>query len=257
MNFREAKRLANLGTIVGTAAEQLGDAEVPDEDPDHDWTARFFDYAQDVSTQEMQTLWAKVLAGEVERPGSTSLQTLSFLRNLDRDAAQLFAKLCSLSLSFVIDGTEILDGRVVSLKGNAAENSLAEYGLSFGELNRLQEHGLIISDYNSWRDYSSFPRALHTLKQANPEAPIQALVLSLRNSLTISYAGSLWFLRHVRDESPAGEIRINGVAMSSAGKELSRIVVPVPNPAYSTALASFLLRKQLTLTRLEDLVVLK
>ena len=49
------------------AARQLGDKSVANSDPDHDWTARFFNGVQDVSSKEMQLLWAKVLAGEVER----------------------------------------------------------------------------------------------------------------------------------------------------------------------------------------------
>jgi addiction module HigA family antidote len=37
-----------------------------------------------------------------------------------------------------------------SLNGNAASNALRQYGLSFDDLNTLQEYGLIIADYNSW-----------------------------------------------------------------------------------------------------------
>ena len=46
----------------------------------------------------------------------------------------------------------MLDARVPSLGGNAAQNSLEAYGLGFGNLNVLNEHGLIIADYNSWFD---------------------------------------------------------------------------------------------------------
>ena len=34
--------------------------------------------------EDTQLLWARVLAGEVERPGAISLRTLEILRNLDR-----------------------------------------------------------------------------------------------------------------------------------------------------------------------------
>ena len=48
------KRLANLEAVVGRAAVNLGDKEVPETEPDHDWAARFFAEVQDVSSEEMQ-----------------------------------------------------------------------------------------------------------------------------------------------------------------------------------------------------------
>ena len=69
IQFQEQKRQVNIKSVVQQAADQLGDLEVTDSEPDHDWTARFFNEVQDVSSEEMQSLWAKVLAGEVQRPG--------------------------------------------------------------------------------------------------------------------------------------------------------------------------------------------
>ena len=87
IQFQEEKRQANIGSVVGNAALELGDGEVQGHEVDHDWTARFFNDVQDVSSEEMQKLWGKVLAGEVERPGSTSIKTLGVLKNLDKAAA--------------------------------------------------------------------------------------------------------------------------------------------------------------------------
>ena len=101
----------------------------------------------------MQSLWPKVLTGEVQRPGSTSIQTLSILRNLDQATAQLFEKLCSACISLGPEANQFSDARVPSLGGDAAHNALEKYGLGFGNLNVLNEHGLVISDYNCWGDY--------------------------------------------------------------------------------------------------------
>ena len=84
IEFQGRKRLANTRSVVEDAADELGDKEVSNHEPDHDWTARFFNDIQDVSSEEMQSLWAKVLAGEVEKPGSTSIQTLSILKILTK-----------------------------------------------------------------------------------------------------------------------------------------------------------------------------
>ena len=153
IQFQEQKRQINIGSVVEEAASQLGDKHVANIEPDHDWTARFFNEVQDVSSEELQSLWAKVLAGEVERAGSTSIRSLGILKNLDQVTARLFSRFCSACMYLSEVENEITDARVPSLGGNAATNSLQKYGLNFGALNLLNEHGLIISDYNSWKDY--------------------------------------------------------------------------------------------------------
>ena len=131
IEFQGRKRLTNARSVVEDAADELGDKEVSDHEPDPDWAARFFNDIQDVSSEEMQSLWAKVLAGEVERPGSTSIRTLSILRNLDQTAARLFGKLCSACVSLRLDGDQVIDARVPSLGGNAATNALQKYWTRF------------------------------------------------------------------------------------------------------------------------------
>ena len=78
------KRLSNLAQIVTKAKDALPPGQVPDVEPDLAWTSSFSEAAQDVSDEEMQEMWARVLAGEVARPGTTSLRTMNVLRNLDQ-----------------------------------------------------------------------------------------------------------------------------------------------------------------------------
>jgi uncharacterized repeat protein (TIGR03899 family) len=47
----------------------------------------------------MQDLWAKILAGEVSKPGSFSLKTLQTFRTMGITEAKLLAKACSLAMS--------------------------------------------------------------------------------------------------------------------------------------------------------------
>lgn len=58
-----------------------------------DWLLRWRDSAAAVSSDELQALWGKVLAGEVKSPGAFSLRTLAFLRNISREDAVLIEKL--------------------------------------------------------------------------------------------------------------------------------------------------------------------
>lgn len=95
IEFQERKRLSNVGSVVSQAADNLVDKDVDEHVPDPDWTARFFGYVQDVSSKDMQTLWARLLSGEVQYPGTTSLRTMDTLRSLTHEEAVLFNASCS------------------------------------------------------------------------------------------------------------------------------------------------------------------
>lgn len=90
---QEMRRQANAESIVDMAAYQLPDA-MTEESVEEDWIWRFFQYAQDVSNEDMQRLWAQILAGEVARPGRYSLRTLHFVSMLNAEDAALIEQVC-------------------------------------------------------------------------------------------------------------------------------------------------------------------
>ena len=51
---------------------------------DFDFFYRFYDNAGKVSDEEMQELWAKILAGEINQPGEYSLKTLLVLSSFSK-----------------------------------------------------------------------------------------------------------------------------------------------------------------------------
>ena len=238
IQFREAKRLANLSNVVETAADQLGDAEVPDEEPDHDWTARFFDYAQDVSSGEMQTLWAKVLAGEVERPGSTSLRTLSVLRNLDSETARLFADICAMSLFTVPADGGPAAGLVVSVGNDSIDDPLGTYGIDYVALTRLDEHGLI----------AQFHAAQSTSIRRQTGAG--KLVCRYR------FGGDVWRLISARELAAGDKIKLSGVMLTKTAHELSAAVTSKPHTRYNQDLAKHFASMDLLLVQDSGLHVL-
>ena len=85
----ERRHQRNIESIVQKSSEALPNS-VSEEPVSHDWIARFFEASQDVGDEEVQRLWAKVLAGEVAKPGSFSLHTIATLRIIDRKNAGLF-----------------------------------------------------------------------------------------------------------------------------------------------------------------------
>lgn len=98
MTYQEARRQENLERITQYAAEDFGGNEtMGSERPDSNWTARFFRIAEDISTEEMQALWGKVLAGEVKRPGSYSLRTIDVLKNISQKEAETFVRMARIA----------------------------------------------------------------------------------------------------------------------------------------------------------------
>ena len=238
IQFQEQKRQVNIKSVVQQAADQLGDKEVADSEPDHDWTARFFNEVQDVSSEEMQSLWAKVLAGEVQHPGSTSIRTLGILKDLDRNTAQLFRKFCSACMFLTPDGNHIMDARVPSLGGNAASNALKSYGLGFSALNRLNESGLIIPDYNSWMDYSfSIINSVGETQRTQPLIPF-------------NFQDRQWILIGDVQHSQQKDIKVHGVAMTLSAIELSKVIELQPMENFYQALLKYCRKHKLVMTEL-------
>ena len=240
IQFQEEKRQSNIAAVIGQSAQELGDREVLDHEVDHDWTARFFNDVQDVSSEQLQLLWAKILAGELERPGSTSIKTLGVLRNLDKANAALFRTLCSICVSIKPDGTTFIDARVPSLGGNAASNALQKYGLSFGNLNLLNEHGLIISDYNSWRD-------IQPSIGLSPERGVSTLI-----RLPFGLQGRYWIIVPTGQLDRGSKFRLSGVALTRTGQELSRIVDLEPAEEFINDLMAYFAKNNLQMTEVAN-----
>ena len=236
IRFQEEKRQRNIRAVAEQAAYELGDKQVEDREPDHDWTARFFSEVQDVSSEEIQLLWSRILAGEVERPGRTSVRTLGILKNLDKETANLFARLCSLCISIRLGSDNLVDARVPSLGKDASHNALKDYRLAFGMLNILNEHGLLIPDYNSWRDY----RMCIGLQVGSPSSQVVRIPFQFR--------GTAWILESIGARSTTSQFRVSGVALSQAGMELSRVVTPDADEKYARDLQAFFASQSLRMT---------
>ena len=67
---------------------------------------RWISEASNVSDETLQDLWARLLAGELESPGSVSNDTMSIARDLTKERAGEFQTLCSAALC-KLDGTPV------------------------------------------------------------------------------------------------------------------------------------------------------
>ena len=103
---------------------------------DNDWLLLHQEKASMYSDEEMQYLWAKILAGEINAPGSFSTRTLSIVSQLTKETADVFSKLPS--FEFCIDG-EI--PRIMILDDTS--EIYTKRGITHDTLNELASCGLI------------------------------------------------------------------------------------------------------------------
>ena len=175
IEFQERKRQGNIVSVVRDAATELGDKEVPNHEPDPDWTARFFDCVQDVSSEEMQKIWARILSGEVETPGRTSLRTLDTLRNMIKRDAEIFSDVCS----FVFNGG-------IRFIFHERKYTQSYEALQHSQLLHLQDCGLLyfqqttynLTDDTEQIEYQNFLLRVFKPKKASPKIPFKIATLT-------------------------------------------------------------------------------
>ena len=140
------------GNEAGVDVQAVSETDV--QSISEDWLNVFENEAAQMGSEQMQHLFGKILAGEIRQPASYSIKTVKILAQLDNSAATLFRVLCSLATS-VPEGNAYrrYDVHVACASGGLAE--LEAFGLTYGALLLLHEHGLIIADfYNTYVNYS-------------------------------------------------------------------------------------------------------
>ena len=178
---------------------------------DDDWLNNFETAARQVSTEEMQRRFGCVLAGEIKKPGSYSIKTVKVLRELNRTAAVLFKRMCSMCMGFrelpepfrtVILPTACTDGR----KG-------WRYSMEIWQLNILVEYGLIASRQEIWDAQYHF-----SIEKEDSQ-----------NCYPFWYQGGYCGLRRLPGwEEQNSSMQVRGIPLSQAGRELFHIVEQEP-----------------------------
>lgn len=132
-NFLEIAKRADA-MLPKTVPEQANDER---NTMDFDWFCRFFNAASNISNQDMQKVWASVLAGEVYCPGSFSLRTIDTLYNMSPAEALLFKDICRI----VIDSSRLFSS--FGRNSEIGQDINEEYGFDNGSLRLLEECGII------------------------------------------------------------------------------------------------------------------
>jgi Protein of unknown function (DUF2806) len=182
----QVRHQENIESIASRAIHHL--TENTDADKmENDWVVNFLDKARNISNDEMQELWAKILAGEANMPGTFSKRTVNFIADVDKDDADRFASLCRFGW--------IINGNFNLLIFDYTEKIYTENGINFEALQHLEDIGLI------------------KFIQMNAFAEVD-----LPANISVHYHGTSLPLNPLKDELPTGQVLITNV-----GKELARI----------------------------------
>ena len=151
----EMTKQLNMENIIEKALPGLDDDANPEE-MENGWIMNFFDKGRMVSDDDMQQIWAGILAGEANAPGSYSRKTVNVLADLETDDARLFRNLSmfrmipadvtfSKSQDRVTEIRPQMHKRPALLVIDSEHPIYADVGINFMSLSRLEWLGLITS----------------------------------------------------------------------------------------------------------------
>lgn len=207
LNFQEAKKQLNIENVTAFAVEELKNEQpVTDEPLDEDWTTRFFKIAEEVSNEEMQALWGKILAGEIKQPKSYSLRTLELIRNLSKSEADTFMKVANFAIKS--------GGKNYLFKGNDDKAMNEKYNISYMDIALLTEIGLIQPG-----DFVN-----HQLLQQTTD------------SQRVFIAGNIIIIANIKANTPTIQMPVN--VFSNSGNELLKLINATPSIDYLTYFAN-------------------
>ncbi|GAA0553491.1 hypothetical protein FHS83_001623 [Rhizomicrobium palustre] len=195
--FREeAQKQENIENITAKALPLLKEDAKPDQ-IEKDWLTYLFDRARLFSDDEMQMLWAKILADEANTQNSFSRRTIEIVASMDKRDARLFTKFCS----FCWD----IPSKIPVIFSEDNRQVYADQGIHFSLLEHLDAIGLL---------------------RHSPNANF--LLTEQSTTIDASYFGE-----RVKIANPGSQPLEVGEAMfTRAGSELATICVAEKNEAY-------------------------
>lgn len=219
---QEQRRQRNIDAIANYAAKQLArDQESANDEPvEPDWMAEFLSQSQDISNEQMQALWGRILASEVRRPGFFSPRTLQLTKVLSRREAELFTKLANTAWDLA-SGPWLAIPLNNGGDGNVAR-VLAAREITQSTLRQLQATGLIT-----------------VTSGATP------ISLQMTGTVQFSYQGRGVVVMH---ENPQARLSIltTVASLTPSGAELLRVIERSPDDDYVDAMMKMWKTRKLT-----------
>ena len=206
--------LRRVDESVDVQDEDTAAAAPADSDNTTDrWFRTLYEEAGAVDEEDVREGFVRILAGEIQTPGSFSLRTLRVMGGVSRSTAQCFRRAASVSVRLMApDGKHVIDARIPAIGGGLGQNILQSEGLSYGVLTDLTENGLVHSDYNSRQSYG--PLELPPAAQQHFPDGFQ---------MPFAHQGTMWVLVP-QGQKKAKPVGVDGAQFTSCGVELLKIV---------------------------------
>jgi Protein of unknown function (DUF2806) len=209
----ETKKQQNLEAVYGKTFQLLEpslDAATIGQ-MDEDWIVFHSEKARLVSDEEMQTLWARVMASEAAGPGSFSKRALEILGVLEKEEAHLFTSVCRF---MVRDDSEPSPAIFHTKEAPAGIATIySDQRVNFDMLRHLTTIGLL-----------EFTSPFLTDNVGYYDAP----------TVELEYFGDRRTFRISKTHPSNGKYYINYgmVGLSKVGQQLARIAGPEPVPGF-------------------------
>lgn len=209
IKYEAIQQQNNIENVLQLAEDELRyENDISDEQVDEDWINRLFNIVRDVSSEEMQFIWGKILAGEIKEPKSFSLRTLETIRNLSRNEAETFQKIIPLIIEH--NGTYFMTSN---------KNLFNKFGIEYSDILLLGECGLL-------NDSSMLSLNLH---------------IPSKKTANFFTTDNLMLIQNPT-ETDIEEFSIGLHPLSSAGKELFKILPKTSNLEYLLSVAEALVK---------------
>lgn len=160
--YEETKKQSNIESITSQSLSQLNEGAKPDE-IEEDWITNFLDKCRLVSDEEMQSIWARILAGEANEPGKFSKRTVNFMQSLDKQDALLFTKLCAFNWILADIESFIFDFNAEIYTKNGINFNILTHFEAIGLISFDNTYGYQIQEY-SQTTVAVYKNATYTLK---------------------------------------------------------------------------------------------
>lgn len=220
---RQFRSQINRETIAEKTALALQENPPPEDTTSHidpDWLDLFSRISETKSNEAIQTYFARLLAGEIRKPGTVSPSTIEVLARITPDTAKKFETLCGVTCSIfdISLQSDPLAAVITAPFGPPGNNALAPFGLSYPVLLELQESGIVATELNSrWHP---------------PAAALSKVV--------IRYGERTFRFEPQSLDDADQRLAIQMLLLTRAGRELRHFVTPSHNTEYFKALSSWL-----------------
>lgn len=196
-------RLANVASLAGAKLDENADPTKLNAN----WRERFITHASNIADEDMHDAWSRILAGEVNAPGSFSIRTIATLADMQRLDAQAFCDLCQFTWHHV-NGHPSSVPQLVVVRFGVPHTPLAR-GIAFHQLNDLESFGLV----------------------ARGNYSITARVGG--GTTVLAHAGDPTSRVSLKTQDTSFEIPMGEVSFTTTGAQLARIVdIEKPPPEY-------------------------